>query len=419
MQNNSSADQLFRKEVLNKSGSNSLGTVLLRQPKEYKIIAILLFAVVSLAFIFLFVGTYTKYADVFGVITVDKGLVKVSARREGQIIEQIFHQGEFVDKGQLLYVISTERHSSLDQNIDQNILQQQMVLQQSLERDIKIAQSAFDLEIELLKSKVEAKRAEIVHLDEQLSLYQQRLTISEQGLNRNRSLMDAGHTNQAQLDQVIEAHLALVSMRNDLKMKRNSNQLILTELNNDLAMKPGIFQEKQNRLKRSLIENEQRIAEVAANVDYRIYAPLSGVIGNQLTHVGEFITKGDVMASIIPAESQLQAELYVPASSIGFIKADQQVSMRYSAFPYQHFGLQKGTVLSVSKVISLPEELETSVDLTGAVYKVIVGLNSQTIAAKGEELALGVGMELEASVKLENRSLVQWLLEPIYSLKDR
>ncbi|WP_394201244.1 HlyD family secretion protein [Shewanella waksmanii] len=419
MQNTHSADQLFRKEVLNKSGSNSLGAILLRQPKEYKVIAILLFAVVSLAFVFIFMGTYTKHADVFGVITVDKGLVKVSARREGQIIQQMFQQGDIVEKGQLLYVISTERHSSVAQNIDQNILAQQRILQGSLERDLNIAQSSFELETALLESKVAAKRREVAQLDEQLAIYAQRLSISEKGLQRNRQLMDAGHTNQAQLDQVIEEHLALVSMSNDLQMKRDNAELLFTELESELQMKPGIFQEKYNRLKRSLIENEQRISEVAANVDYRIYAPLSGVVGNQLTHVGEFITKGDVMTSIIPEASQLQAELYVPASSIGFIKADQEVSMRYSAFPYQHFGLQKGTVLSVSKVISLPEELETSVNLTGAVYKVIVGLQSQTIAAKGEELALGVGMELEASVKLENRSLMQWLLEPIYSLKDR
>lgn len=419
MQDNQPADQLFRKEVLNKTGSNSFGRVLLRQPKEYQWIAFLLVVLVGFSLLFLFIGSYTKYADVFGVITVDKGLVKVSARREGQIIQQLFQQGDRVDKGELLYVISTERHSSLEQNIDKNILQQQQDLQKSLERDITLAETAFHLELTLLKNKVDAKRNEIEQLKKQLTIYEQRVDLSDKGLNRNRSLMTAGHTNQAQLDQVFEEHLSLMSMRNELEIKLNNNQLLLTELQGELELKPGINQEKQNRLKRSLIENQQRIAEVASNIDYRIYAPLTGVIGNHMTHVGEFVTKGDVMSSIVPEASRLQAELYVPAKSIGFIKAEQEVSMRYSAFPYQHFGLQKGTVISVSKVISLPEELETSLDLSGAVYKVIVGLNSQTIIAKGEEIALGVGMELEASVKLENRSLVQWLLEPIYSLKDR
>ncbi|MBW8184156.1 HlyD family secretion protein [Shewanella nanhaiensis] len=419
MEELSPSKQLFRKEVLERGDSNSLGTVFLRQPKEYQWIAILMFLVVSGLLVFLFVGTYTKYADVFGVITVDKGLVKVSARREGQIIEQLVEQGDSVTKGDLLYVISTDRHSSFDQNLDQTILTQQMELQSSLERDLKIAEEASGLELALIKSKILSKTTEIEQINAQLAIYDQRVELSGAGLARNEKLLKAGHTNQAQLDKVIEEHLALKSKRNDLLMKLNSTQSLLAELTNELELKPGIFKEKHNRLKRNLIENKQRITEVSSNIDYRIYAPLTGVIGSQLTHVGEFVRPGNTMVSLIPQGSKLQAELYVPATSIGFIKPAQEVSMRYSAFPYQHFGLHSGRVLSVSKVISLPEELETSVELTGAVYKVIVGLDSQSVSAQGEELSLGVGMELEASVKLENRSLVQWILEPIYSLRNR
>ncbi|MFT5234866.1 MAG: membrane fusion protein [Shewanella sp.] len=419
MEEPSPSKQLFRKEVLEKGDANSLGTVFLRQPKEYQWIAILMFLIVSGLLVFLFVGTYTKYADVFGVITVDKGLVKVSARREGQIIEQLIKQGDTVKKGDLLYVISTDRHSSFDQNLDQSILAQQMELQSSLERDITIAEEASALELALIKSKVSSKATEIKQINEQLDLYDRRVDLSSAGLQRNEKLLKAGHTNQAQLDQVIEDHLSLQSKRNDLLMKLNSTQSLLVELKNELELKPGNFKEKLNRLKRNLIENKQRITEVSSNIDYRIYAPLNGVIGNQLTHVGEFVRPGNIMVSLIPEGSQLQAELYVPATSIGFIRPSQVVSMRYSAFPYQHFGLHSGTVLSVSKVISLPDELETSVELAGAVYKVIVGLDSQSVRAQGEEITLGVGMELEASVKLENRSLVQWILEPIYSLRNR
>ncbi|MBV7314957.1 HlyD family secretion protein [Shewanella sp. NIFS-20-20] len=418
MKADNQSQQLFRQEVLNNKGSNTLGGVLLRQPKEYKWMASLLLAVVVIALTLLVFGNYSKYASVFGVITVDKGLVKISAGKEGHLVQQLVKEGDRVEKGDLLYVISTDRHSSFDNNLDQTILEQQLVIKESFKRDIQLAAEAFAMELALLDSKIATKHQEIAQINQQLELYDQRILLSEKGIARNRQLLAAGHTNQAQIDMMLEDHLSLLSKRNDLQMKLVTTQAAYSEMQANLDKKPGEFDEQQNRLKRNLIENEQRTADISSNIDYRIYAPLTGIVGNQFTHVGEFIRKSSVMASVIPEDSQLQAELYVPASSIGFIQSGQLVTMRYSAFPYQHFGLQKGTVISVAKVISLPEELETSVQLNGAVYKVIVALESQSVSTQHRDIALGIGMELEASIQLEQRTLMQWILAPIYSLRD-
>lgn len=419
MQYFSDRDKLFRKEVLEKNNKvKTLGEVLLRQPPEYKWIAYILFVAISVFVVYLFMGNYAKHATVFGVITVDKGVVKLSASREGKIEQQLFNEGDIVAKGQLLYVISTERHSSLDKNLDQNILLQQQQLNQSLQEDIKIAEQKVLLDKQLLSDRIIAKKSEIKNLQQQLVIYDERLVLALKSLQRNEKLLASGHTNQAQIDNVYEDYLALKTKRNDLNLKVTNSETKLTELNNDLALMPAVFNEKINLLERKLIENEQRIVDASAKIDYRIYAPTAGVIATQHSVIGEYIKKGELIGSLIPANSTLQAELYVPASSIGFIKEGQQVAMRYSAFPYQHFGLQQGQVASVSKVISLPEELQTSVELSGAVYKVVVSLASQNIQVGEDLISLGVGMELEASVKLEDRSLVQWILEPIYSLRD-
>lgn len=419
MNNKPTEHELFRSEVLEKKESNALGRVLLKQPSEYQWMTYAMFAIVLAVVVFLLTGTYTKYADVFGVITVDKGIVKVGAVREGQITQQRVKQGEHVKKGDLLYVISTERHSSKNQNIDENILQQQQELRASIERDLATKEKTHELGMVLLKSRIEAKRREVEQLKEQVALDDQRLVLSEQRLARNRQLFDAGHMNQAQLDVVVSEHLDRKSQYTNLVSKLDNIRLTLAELENELALKPSVFSEEKNRIERSLIENEQRIVEVSSNIDYRIYAPTDGTVGTLYTHLGEYVQKGTVLSTLIPQGSMLQAELYVPTNSIGFIQPQQSVAMRYSAFPYQHFGLQHGTVHSVAKVISLPEELETTVQLTGAVYKVIVDLESQFVEAKGEKVGLGVGMELEASIQLEDRTLMQWILEPIYSLRNK
>lgn len=409
---------LFREQALKARTSSTMGSVLLRQPREYRWYALILVMVVTVSLIFLFTGEYGRHARVFGVITVDKGLVKVTAVKEGRIAEQKVTQGQQVAEGDLLYVISTARHSSSERDLDTRLLEKQRALQVTMERDLELARSAFADEMALLDGKIIARKQEIVHLDEQLAIYRERLTLSQQGIDRNRKLLKAGHVNQVQIDTLMEAHLALKTRSSELKMKRSGSQSSLDELLVQKRLKPDEFGEKENRLERALIENKQRMTDISANIDYQIFAPSPGVIGGQYTHSGEYIRKGNVLATLIPRGSSLQAELYVPADAIGFIQSGQTVAMRYSAFPYQHFGIHQGKVVDVSKVISLPEELETSIQLEGAVYKVIVAIESQSIEARGERIPLEAGMELEASIRLEKRSLMQWILDPIYSLRD-
>ena len=418
MSDNRPEKSLFREEAMAASSSNTMGKVLLRQPREYRWYAMILAVVVILALVFLFTGEYGRHARVFGVITVDKGLVKVTAIKEGRVAEQMFEQGQIVTKGDLLYVISTTRHSSTDKDLDASLLERQKSLRISMEKDLELARGAFADEMRLLEGKIKAREEEIGHLDEQLAIYSERLALSKQGIARNQKLLTAGHVNQVQIDNLMEEHLSLKTRFSELKMKRSGSVASLDELQVQLRLKPDEFGEKENRLERALIENRQRVSDISANIDYQIYAPSSGIIGGQYTHTGEFIRKGNVLATLIPHGSRLQAELYVPADAIGFIQSGQTVAMRYSAFPYQHFGTQKGQVVKVSKVISLPEELETSIQLEGAVYKVTVAIDSQSIKAKGDDIPLEAGMELEASIKLEKRSLMQWILDPIYSLRD-
>lgn len=93
--------------------------------------------------------------------------------------------------------------------------------------------------------------------------------------------------------------------------------------------------------------------------------------------------------------------------------------MRYDAFPYQRFGLYKGEVTQYSKSILLPNEVSTPVPVNEPVYQVHVKLASQAVSAYGAEVPLQSGMLLSADIVLEQRSLLNWLFEPILSLRGR
>tara|TARA_B100000929_G_scaffold260990_1_gene225517 strand:+ start:31 stop:234 length:204 start_codon:yes stop_codon:yes gene_type:complete len=62
---------------------------------------------------------------------------------------------------------------------------------------------------------------------------------------------------------------------------------------------------------------------------------------------------------------------------------------------------------------------QSPVPIQEPVYLVRAELNSRKIEAYGQELSLKIGMTLSADIKLKDRSLLEWLLEPLYTLHGK
>ena len=132
------------------------------------------------------------------------------------------------------------------------------------------------------------------------------------------------------------------------------------------------------------------------------------------------------MLTIVPKGVALEAQLFGPSSAVGFIRAGQRVLLRYQAYPYQKFGQYEGTVASVSRSAISPAELSQQLagltSLYGAnvpVYRITVTLGSQNVRAYGEAVPLQPGMQLEADIMMERRRLIEWVLDPLFTLTGR
>jgi membrane fusion protein len=126
--------------------------------------------------------------------------------------------------------------------------------------------------------------------------------------------------------------------------------------------------------------------------------------------------------SLLPSDGQLEAELLVPSRAVGFIEPGDRVLLRYQAFPYQKFGHHKAEVVRISRSALGPNELGALIGDTKAnepFYRVTVTLARQVVTAYGRNEHLKPGMLLEADIMGERRRLVEWILEPLYSVKGR
>jgi len=180
----------------------------------------------------------------------------------------------------------------------------------------------------------------------------------------------------------------------------------------------------QGEIERDLALVAQQSAENAARQRIVVRAPQDGTVSAVVAEAGQSVAAAGAMASLIPADTRLQAQLFAPSSAIGFVRPDQTVMLRYQAFPYQKFGHQSGQVVQISKAPLQPSEL-AGMPLAGAMasgeplYRITVRLDKQDVAAYGATQSLAPGMQLDADVVLDRRRLIEWLFEPVLGIASR
>jgi membrane fusion protein len=152
-----------------------------------------------------------------------------------------------------------------------------------------------------------------------------------------------------------------------------------------------------------------------------LVAPVNGLVSAQLVQQGQSVQPGQVVLTILPANSPLQAHLLVPSRAIGFVDHGDAVQVRYQAFPYQKFGHYQGKVLRVSRTALGNAELNSLgvAQPQEPMYRVVVELDQQFVKAYGKAEALRPGLLLEADILGDQRKLWEWLLEPLYSVSGK
>jgi membrane fusion protein len=228
------------------------------------------------------------------------------------------------------------------------------------------------------------------------------------------------------LKSKVLSHFEQIARLRTLEHDRATQERETLELNAKLQTFPLRRQTELAEMARNLAALEQELAEAEARRQIVIIAPHDGSVTGIQTEPGGNANSGVPLMTIVPAESVLQAHLFGTSRAIGFVRAGQRVLLRYHAFPYQKFGLYEGVIRSVSRsAISpseLPQQLSGLTSLYAAnepVYRVTVELAQQTATAYGEAMPLQAGMQVEADVMLESRRLIEWVLDPLYSLTGR
>ena len=204
---------------------------------------------------------------------------------------------------------------------------------------------------------------------------------------------------------------------NSLNQQLADRENKLTESRYSLEQLPTVMAGKVEGLHSELATTEQRIAEISGRRAYVIRAPVDGRIATLQATIGQFADPRQPQMEIIPSESVLQAELFVPTRAIGFVEPGQKVRILYEAFPYQQFGTYGGRVNQISRTVLTKSDTSGPIELKEPSYRVTAVLDRPDIDAYGKHVPLQADMLLRADIILEKRSLMTWILHPLLSVR--
>jgi membrane fusion protein len=409
---------LFRQEVIDFQQHNrQWGQVALLQPLSTKIIICFIAAAVSLFVAFLFFGQYARKETVIGYLTPAAGTAKIFAPRQGTFKEIYVKEGQQVEKDQPLLAVETSQIAANGEDINVSMLAALEAQRNLLTNQIAAEQERMKSERARLTALTGGLMIEISELQAQIESQKEAVRVSRDIVSSVTELKAKGLISALEYAQRELAALGQKQKSNSLNQELAARQNQLTETRYSLEQLPTVMAGKIQSLRSELSTTEQRVAEISGRRAYVIRAPDAGRISTLQATVGQFADPRRPQMEIIPNNSALQAELFIPTRGIGFVKPGQEVRILYEAFPHQQFGTYGGRINEISQTILSRSDASGPIELKEPAYRVIVALDRPDIDAYGKRIPLQPGMLLNADIILEKRSLLRWFLGPLLSVR--
>ncbi|MGA8515854.1 MAG: HlyD family efflux transporter periplasmic adaptor subunit [Burkholderiaceae bacterium] len=384
-----------------------------------------LLALVILATLAWFVthSSYTRRSTVAGQLVPQAGILRVQTPQAGVIIERKVVEGQVVRKGDVLFVLSSDRVGSgareIQQEVSREIAQRRLSMQSEIARNQK-AQSDDLIHVE---RRISGLQKDAQTIERQIEQQRRRVEVAQDIKNRYQGLADQDYIAK---EQLIQKELELSEQQSRLQALERDVQATQRELATaarDIDSTKSRYANLNSGLQRTISSSQQELTEVDSRRRVVVTAPEDGRATLLAGDVGQVADVSRPLVSLVPIQNPLQARLFAPSRTIGFVRPGDKVLLRYQAYPYQKFGLHDGTVLSISTTAVPSTELGgfaiPELAPGEPVYAITVALKSQSVMAYGQPQALQAGQRLDADILQETRKLYEWMLEPLYSITGK
>ncbi|MBK1840820.1 HlyD family type I secretion periplasmic adaptor subunit [Azospirillum sp. YIM B02556] len=297
------------------------------------------------------------------------------------------------------------------------------------------------MQSQLLASQVAEQRAKLAALDrEQARREADRATVVQTiaKLNatlplireRAEALYDLSKRGTSSRFQYLQLQQDLVGQEQELLVQK----IKLTEADASIAATAEQRRQTEAEFRRQLYTSlaeaerkaaslEQELAKAEQQVDLlRLTAPVDGYVQQLAVHtVGGVVTTAQPLMVIVPEDSRLEVEAFIPNKDIGFVQTGQVAEVKVEAFSFTKYGLIPGRVASLSgDAVQQQQQADKGTDKSaaktpeaGSVYAARIALDRDTLDVDGRQTRLQPGMTVTAEIKTGRRRIADYLLSPL------
>jgi membrane fusion protein len=415
------SDTLFRREALEARRTSWLGGISLAQPVRLWLLTVFAASAALAVVLFLVFGTYTRRSSVTGQLVPVQGMATVLAPATGVVERVDIPEGGRVEAGQTLAVVAVPRATVVGGDTQAALSARLQERAQGLQSMQAAQQQLLDAQAQGLERQLAEARRELAQIEAESATRQQQVRLANETLERLRRLREGQYVSELQVGQQQAGALEQVGQMQVLQRQAIATRRLATQLQQALQELPGQRRAAQAAFQRDLALLEQELVETQARGALAVTAPVSGVVATQMLKPGQAVQAGQPLMTVLPGDGRLEAELLLPSRAIGFVEPGDTVLLRYQAYPYQKFGHHRGRVSRISRstVSAGPQPPAPGAGATEPFYRVNVTLDRQAVTAYGRPEPLKPGMVLDADVLGENLRLIEWVFEPLYSLKGK
>lgn len=287
----------------------------------------------------------------------------VEATIAGRIQQWYVQEGQLVEAGDTIASISEVKEKYLDPQLLDRLGEQVDAKQeaaeategkaQAMQQQIQALREGLVFSLQKARNKVAQTRLKLQSDSMDLVAQRTELQIAEQQFERQQNLYEQGLKSLTELEQrrlkLQEAQAKLLSVQNKVDATRAELANARTELNSLQAEYADKIAKAEAELSAtrsylygtqaeiSKLQNEYSSTQLR-NQYYNILAPQTGYVVKTLkAGIGETVKEGEAVATIMPRNPQMAAELYIKPLDLPLLQPGDKVRLQFDGWPAMVF----------------------------------------------------------------------------------
>nr|WP_321258638.1 HlyD family type I secretion periplasmic adaptor subunit [uncultured Pseudodesulfovibrio sp.] len=362
---------------------------------------------------------------------------------EGGILSELYvHEGQTVDKGDILCRLHNEQAASYYRDAFGKAMEHRAAIAR-LVAEVEDRDPVFDDELkkeapQLVNDQLRISRAQQQQLKIELSLLQDQYEQKQQEVSemagRKRQLQRSLEVALKQrniakplVEKQIHSELdylaleqRVVELRGDVealalgipRVKRAAKEALGRIEQRKAEFRSQALEEiNERRLElNSITENLSSGGDRVTRTDVR--SPVKGIVKHIMSNtLGGVIRPGESIMEVVPLDDTLLVEAEIKPSDIAFLHPGQKAQVKITAYDFSIYGGLEGTVENISADTIEDEKGENH-------YLVKVRTKQNAIVYRGQRLPIIPGMTAGVDVLTGKKSVLDYLLKPILKAKQ-